>query len=163
MLVPTFADLLPGVVIEGPSFPEPVEVITTVPMGSSVRVVGKGLRSNQVRDTVLDASQLALLTLTPRMEAGLLIPSTPTFGAALLHLPEFLPRFPSAVRAGFHFSTAERLNGLHHAIVVRICDNVIALCGCLPRGSCVPPQEQFATFRAEVTHLNTADLVEQRV
>ncbi|MBI5364691.1 MAG: DUF3883 domain-containing protein [Planctomycetes bacterium] len=66
MLAPTFADLTPGVVIEGPSLPEPVEVIALVAMGASTKVIGKGLRTGQVRDPVLDAGQLALLTLTPK-------------------------------------------------------------------------------------------------
>ncbi|MCG8418455.1 MAG: SNF2-related protein [Proteobacteria bacterium] len=66
MSMPRFEDLCAGVVVEGPILPEPVEVITTVPMGASVKLVGKGLRSGQVRDPILDASQLAQLTLTPK-------------------------------------------------------------------------------------------------
>lgn len=63
---PTFADLSPGVVVEGPILPEPVEVLAVVPMGSSVKLIGKGLRTGQVRDPILDAAQLAQLTLTPK-------------------------------------------------------------------------------------------------
>ena len=63
---PTFADLSPGVVVEGPILPEPVEVLAIVPMGPSIKVIGKGLRTGQVRDPILDAAQLAQLRLTPK-------------------------------------------------------------------------------------------------
>ncbi|RYZ65764.1 MAG: DEAD/DEAH box helicase, partial [Proteobacteria bacterium] len=63
---PTFADLSPGVVVEGPILPEPVEVLALVPMGASMKVIGKGLRTGQVRDPILDAAQLAQLTITPK-------------------------------------------------------------------------------------------------
>ena len=63
---PRSEDLSAGVVVEGPILPEPVEVITTVPMGSSIKLVGRGLHSGQVRDPILDAEQLAQLTLTPK-------------------------------------------------------------------------------------------------
>ena len=63
---PTFADLSPGVVVEGPILPEPVEVLALVPMGTSMKVIGKGLRTGQVRDPILDAAQLAQLTVTPK-------------------------------------------------------------------------------------------------
>lgn len=66
MSAPRFEDLSAGVVVEGPILPEPVEVITTVPMGTSIKLVGKGLHSGQVRDPILDAEQLAQLTLTPK-------------------------------------------------------------------------------------------------
>jgi SNF2 family DNA or RNA helicase len=35
-------------------------------MGTSVKLIGKGLRTGQVRDPILDAAQLAQLTLTPK-------------------------------------------------------------------------------------------------
>ena len=66
MPVPTFADIHPGVVLEGPILPEPVEVIAVIPMGGVYKVVGKGLRTGQVRDPILDASQLAQLRLSPK-------------------------------------------------------------------------------------------------
>ncbi len=66
MTPPTFADLSPGVVLEGPILPEPVEVLALVPMGASLKVIGKGLRTGQVRDPILDPTQLAQLTLTPK-------------------------------------------------------------------------------------------------
>ena len=63
---PSFTDLSPGVIVEGPILPEPVEVLALVPMGTSMKVIGKGLRTGQVRDPILDAAQLAQLTVTPK-------------------------------------------------------------------------------------------------
>lgn len=63
-----FDDLLPGVVVRGPLLPEPVEVITTIPMGESVKLVAKGLRTGQVRDPILSAAQFAQLTISPATE-----------------------------------------------------------------------------------------------
>jgi hypothetical protein len=63
-----FAQLVPGVRLEGPLLPEPVEVISTSPMGASVKVVGRGLRTNQVHKPILTAAQLAQLTLIPQDE-----------------------------------------------------------------------------------------------
>jgi superfamily II DNA or RNA helicase len=61
-----FADLSPGVVVEGPILPEPIEVLALVAMGASMKVIGKGLRTGQVRDPILDSAQLAQLTITPK-------------------------------------------------------------------------------------------------
>lgn len=68
MTEPTFEQLTPGVVVRGPLFPEPVEVITTIPMGVAVKLVGKGLRTGQVYDPVLTVVQLAQLTISPTQE-----------------------------------------------------------------------------------------------
>jgi len=58
-------DLKPNTVVRGPIFPEPVQIITTVSIGSSVKLIGKGLKTNQVYETILDAAQLSKLTITP--------------------------------------------------------------------------------------------------
>ena len=63
-----FARLIPGVRVEGPLLPEPVEVIAAIPMGASVKLVARGLRTNQVHQPLLDAAQLARLTITSRDE-----------------------------------------------------------------------------------------------
>ena len=63
-----FEQLLPGVVVRGPLLPEPVEVITTLPMGESVKLVAKGLRTGQVRDPILSAAQLSQLKVSPATE-----------------------------------------------------------------------------------------------
>ena len=41
--------LKPNIIVRGPIFPEPVQVIVAIPMGTSVKLVGKGLNTNQVR------------------------------------------------------------------------------------------------------------------
>jgi superfamily II DNA or RNA helicase len=61
-----FDQLSAGVVVEGPLLPEPVEVLTTVPMGTSIKLIGKGLKTGQVHEPILDADKLGQLTLTPK-------------------------------------------------------------------------------------------------
>jgi superfamily II DNA or RNA helicase len=64
-LAADIAALQPGVVIEGPILPEPVEVLVTVPLGTSVKLIGKGLRTGQVHEPILSPSQLAQVSVTP--------------------------------------------------------------------------------------------------
>lgn len=59
------ADLKPNVIVRGPIFPEPVQIIVAVPMGTSVKIIGKGLKTNQVHEPVLSHEQLAQLESTP--------------------------------------------------------------------------------------------------
>jgi SNF2 family DNA or RNA helicase len=66
MTTPTISDLSPGVIVQGPILPEPVEVLATVPVGSSVKLIGKGLQTGQLRDPILSPEQVAQLTLTPK-------------------------------------------------------------------------------------------------
>ena len=49
-------------------FPEPVEVITAIPMGESVKLIAKGLKTGRVHDPILNADQLAQLTVSPATE-----------------------------------------------------------------------------------------------
>lgn len=59
----------PNSIIKGPIFPEPVQVITTIPFGgSAIKLIGKGLNTNQVYEPVLTAEQIALLTVSPEKE-----------------------------------------------------------------------------------------------
>ena len=60
--------LKPGVIVRGPIFPEPVQVILVTPMGTSVKLIGKGLTSGKVHDPILTAEQLAHLQATPEKE-----------------------------------------------------------------------------------------------
>src|SRR5580658_5728686 len=60
--------LKPNIVIRGPIFPEPVQVIVAIPMGTSVKLVGKGLNTNQVHEPILSAEQLAQLVSSPEKE-----------------------------------------------------------------------------------------------
>ncbi|MBC8432177.1 MAG: DUF3883 domain-containing protein [Desulfobacterales bacterium] len=61
-------DLKPNVIVHGPVFPEPVQVIVATPMGESIKLVGKGLNSGQVHEPVLTADQIDLLEATPEKE-----------------------------------------------------------------------------------------------
>jgi superfamily II DNA or RNA helicase len=60
--------LKPNVIVRGPILPEPVQIIVTIPMGASVKLVGKGLNSGQVHEPILNAEQLATLEATPESE-----------------------------------------------------------------------------------------------
>jgi hypothetical protein len=60
-----FAELKPNVIVRGPIFPEPVQVIVAIPMGTSVKLVGKGLNTNLVHEPILSADQLAQLESSP--------------------------------------------------------------------------------------------------
>jgi hypothetical protein len=60
--------LKPNVVIRGPIFPEPVQVIVTVSLGEAVKVIAKGLRTGQVHEPVLSAEQLERLEASPDKE-----------------------------------------------------------------------------------------------
>src|SRR5579862_5662442 len=57
-----------NVTVHGPLFPEPVQIILAVPMGSSVKLIGKGVRSNTVYEPILSAEQLGQLHASPAQE-----------------------------------------------------------------------------------------------
>jgi hypothetical protein len=57
--------LKPNAIVRGPIFPEPVQVIVVIPMGESVKLVGKGLTTGQVHEPILSAEQVASLITTP--------------------------------------------------------------------------------------------------
>ena len=62
--------LSPNAIVQGPLFPEPVQVIITIPFGgSTIKFVGKGLHTNQVYDRILTTEQMALLTVSPEQAA----------------------------------------------------------------------------------------------
>lgn len=60
--------LKPNVIVRGSILPEPVQVLVVIPMGASVKLIGKGLNTNQVHEPILSASQLDLLASTPDKE-----------------------------------------------------------------------------------------------
>ena len=53
-----------GAIVRGTLFPEPVQVIICVPLGESVKLVGKGLDTGKVYEPVLDAVQIATLEVS---------------------------------------------------------------------------------------------------
>jgi len=60
----TAAALQPNVIVTGPMLPEPVQVIVTVPLGASVKLIGKGLRTGQVHEPILSLEQIATLQVS---------------------------------------------------------------------------------------------------
>src|SRR5271163_3207277 len=60
--------LKPNAIVRGPIFPEPVQVIVAIPMGISVKLIGKGLNTNQVHELILNAEQLTQLRSSPEKE-----------------------------------------------------------------------------------------------
>jgi superfamily II DNA or RNA helicase len=60
--------LKPNLVIRGALFPEPVQVITTILLGESVKLIGHGLQTNQVYQSILTPEQLSFLETSPETE-----------------------------------------------------------------------------------------------
>jgi len=54
--------------LRGPIFPEPVQVIVTIPMGDAVKLVAKGLNTSRVYEPILTPDKLAALETTPDTE-----------------------------------------------------------------------------------------------
>jgi len=53
-----------NVVVRGPLFPEPVQIILSTPVGQSVKLIGKGLDSGRVYEPILNAEQVATLQVS---------------------------------------------------------------------------------------------------
>ena len=64
----TIDQLKPNKVLRGPIFPEPVQVIVTIPMGDAVKIVAKGVNTSRVYEPVLTPDQLAALDTSPDTE-----------------------------------------------------------------------------------------------
>ena len=62
------SQLKTDVIVNGPLFPEPVQVIVSIPVGDGFKIVGKGLDSGKVHELILDASQVASLESNPEVE-----------------------------------------------------------------------------------------------
>jgi len=58
----------PGSIVQGPTLPEPIEVLATVPMGESLKVIGRGMQTGMTHDPVLSQEQLAQLTVSAERE-----------------------------------------------------------------------------------------------
>jgi hypothetical protein len=61
----TVNELKPNSIVRGSIFPEPVQVILVTSVGSSVKLIGKGLNTGKVYEPVLTDTQLAQLEVTP--------------------------------------------------------------------------------------------------
>lgn len=64
----TREQLQPGVIVRGSLFPEPVQVITLLPMGDSVKLIGTGIQTNQTYQPILNDKQIAQLEMNPEKE-----------------------------------------------------------------------------------------------
>lgn len=58
-------ELKQDAIIRGPLFPEPVQVVVVTPLGASIKIIGRGLSSNQVRDAILTIEQIEQLSVEP--------------------------------------------------------------------------------------------------
>ena len=61
----TLDELKPGMVIQGPVLPEPIEVLVVTPLGEMIKITGAGKRTGQVHQRVLHPDQLAVLDSGP--------------------------------------------------------------------------------------------------
>jgi hypothetical protein len=64
----TIDQLKPNKILRGPIFPEPVQVIVTLPMGDAVKLIAKGVNSSRVYELILTPDQLAALQTSPDTE-----------------------------------------------------------------------------------------------
>lgn len=60
--------LKPNVIVTGSMFSEPVQVLIVTPMGESIKLIGQGLKTNQVHQRILNAAQIEQLQATPDKE-----------------------------------------------------------------------------------------------
>ena len=61
-------DLQQNVTVYGSLFPEPVQIIVAIPLGNSVKLIGKGLRSKTVYEPILNSEQIDQLQSSPAQE-----------------------------------------------------------------------------------------------
>ena len=65
----TFVEILkPDVVIRGSLFPEEVQIIVVIPIANSLKIIGKGLKTNHSYNNILSLVQLNELEITPHEE-----------------------------------------------------------------------------------------------
>ncbi|MCA9440955.1 MAG: helicase, partial [Candidatus Omnitrophica bacterium] len=67
-MVVTAEELTPQSVVRGPVFPEPVEILVTMPVGQNTKVIGRGLETNQSYQRVLSPDQIGQLQVNPATE-----------------------------------------------------------------------------------------------
>src|SRR5947209_383557 len=61
----TPSDLREGLIVRGNIFPEPVKIITVVAIGTSIKLVGEGMRTGKVHQPILSAQQVDTLLVSP--------------------------------------------------------------------------------------------------
>ncbi|UUO07886.1 SNF2-related protein [Blastopirellula sp. J2-11] len=57
-----------GSIVTGPTLPEPIEVLATVPMGASLKIIGRGRSTGITHDPVLTPQQLGQLRVSAERE-----------------------------------------------------------------------------------------------
>jgi len=57
-----------GSIVTGPTLPEPIEVLATVPMGASLKIIGRGRTTGMTHDPVLTPPQIAQLKVSAERE-----------------------------------------------------------------------------------------------
>jgi superfamily II DNA or RNA helicase len=62
------SELRPGIIVNGPVLPEPVEILVVTPLGDAIKIIGAGKNSGQVHQRVLSIDQLQFLEATPERE-----------------------------------------------------------------------------------------------
>lgn len=60
----------PGSQVSGPTLPERIEVLAVIPMGTSLNVIGRSLKTGLTYDPVLSALQVAQLTISADKESA---------------------------------------------------------------------------------------------
>lgn len=64
----TVDQLRPNAIVRGPLFPEPVQVLATIPMGSAIKLIGTGVVTNRTYQPILQPAQIAQLEVNPDQE-----------------------------------------------------------------------------------------------
>ena len=64
----TTQTIKPGSIVRGPTLPEAVEVLALVPMGESLKIIGRGKSTGLTYDPVLSPPQLSQLTISADVE-----------------------------------------------------------------------------------------------
>ncbi len=57
-----------GHIVSGPFLPEPIEIIAVIEMGSSIKLIGKGLKSGRAHDPILAPDQVTALKVSAERE-----------------------------------------------------------------------------------------------
>ena len=52
-------------IVRGAIFPEPVKILTIVPLGEAIKLIGEGLETGRVHQPILTAEQIATLEISP--------------------------------------------------------------------------------------------------
>ena len=57
-----------GLIIKGSLLPEPVKIISVQQLGTSIKLIGEGMKTGQVHQPILSPEQIAELEISPEKE-----------------------------------------------------------------------------------------------